>query len=33
MKNIAASVAAMLRNYAKDNGEVFDYVLNRYAVE
>jgi len=33
MKNIAASVAARLRNYAKDNSEVFDYVLNRYALE
>ena len=33
LKNIGASVRAQLLNIAKDRGQTFNFVLNRYAIE
>jgi len=33
MKNIGASVRARLPNIARDQGQTFNFVLNRYAIE
>lgn len=33
MKNIGASVRALLQNIARDQGQTFNFVLNRYAIE